>query len=324
MNNMRITVYGCERAEAETFRRLSPRFGVSLTIINDAVSETNAVLVRGSQCISVGHKSEVSEPVLFALKKAGVKYISTRSIGRDHIDTNAAERMGISVGSTAYSPDSVADYTLMLMLMAIRGAKSIARAVEKHDFRLAGVRGKELRDMTVGVLGTGRIGQAVIKRLRGFGCHVLAYDHSRKTTADYVPLDRLLQNSDIITLHVPLTPDTYHLIGREQTDRMKQGAFLINTGRGALIDTEAVIKALEEGKLGGAALDVLEGEEGFFYLDCSQKPINNQFLLKLQNMPNVIITPHTAYYTEHALQDTALKTIRNCLDFQRSLEHGQN
>lgn len=319
--NIGITVYGCERDEADVFRRLSPRFGVMPTIISDAVSETNAISATCTQCISVSHKSEVSASILLELKKAGVKYISTRSIGCNHIDTSAAESMGIAVGNVTYSPDSVADYTLMLMLMAIRGAKSIVRSVEKQDFKLDSVRGKELRDMTVGVLGTGRIGKAVIERLQGFGCHVLAYDSGQKIPADYVPLDELLRNSDIVTLHVPLGADTHHIISHEQIKGMKKGAFIINTGRGALIDTDALIKALENGKLGGAALDVLEGEEGIFYFDCTGKPIDNQFLLKLQRMPNVIITPHTAYYTERALHDTALKTIENCLDFERSLKH---
>jgi D-specific alpha-keto acid dehydrogenase len=123
-------------------------------------------------------------------------------------------------------------------------------------------------------------------------------------------------------IHVPLNADTRHIIGHEQRRGMKQGAFIINTGRGTLVDTDALVKALENGKLGGAALDVLEGEEGLFYFDCTQKPIDNQFLLKLQRMPNVIITPHTAYYTEQALRDTVEKTIKNCLNFERSLAHG--
>ncbi|MDU9053660.1 MAG: NAD(P)-dependent oxidoreductase, partial [Clostridioides difficile] len=170
-------------------------------------------------------------------------------------------------------------------------------------------------------VGTGQIGKAVIERLRGFGCKVLAYSRSRSIEVNYVPFDELLQNSDIVTLHVPLNTDTHYIISHEQIQRMKQGAFLINTGRGPLVDTYELVKALENGKLGGAALDVLEGEEEFFYSDCTQKPIDNQFLLKLQRMPNVIITPHTAYYTEQALRDTVEKTIKNCLDFERRQEH---
>src|SRR5690606_19347573 len=236
-------------------------------IVNAAVSEANAISAPRNQCISVGHKSAVSASVLLALKRAGVKYISTRSIGCNHIDTTAAKRMGITVGNVTYSPDSVADYTMMLMLMAVRNTKSIVRSVEKHDFRLDSVRGKVLSDMTVGVVGTGHIGKAVIERLRGFGCKVLAYSRSRSIETNYVPFEELLQNSDIVTLHVLHNADSRHIISHEQIKRMKQGAFIINTGRGPLIDTDALVKALENGKLGGAALDVLEGEEEFFYSD---------------------------------------------------------
>ncbi|WII35275.1 D-lactate dehydrogenase VanH [Paenibacillus thiaminolyticus] len=322
MNNIGITVYGCEHDEADVFRRLSPRFGVIPAITSSAVSETNAMLSPGNQCISVGHKSKVSKPTIAALKNAGVKYISTRSVGFNHIDMKAAKDMGIAVGNVAYSPGSVADYTLMLMLMAVRNTKSIMSSAEKYDFRLDAARGKELRDMTVGVLGTGHIGKAVIERLRGFGCHVLAHGRNKEAKADYVSFDELLQKSDILTIHVPLDTDTYHLIGRKQIDTMKQGAFLINTARGGIVDTDMLIKALENGKLGGAALDVLEGEEELFYFDCTQKPIDNQFLFKLQKMPNVIITPHTAYYTERALHDIVEKTILNCLNFERGQLYG--
>jgi D-specific alpha-keto acid dehydrogenase len=322
MSSSGITVYGCEQDEAAAFHALSPRFGVVPSIVRAAVSVANAPSAPGTPCVSVSHKTEVSAPILLALKGAGVQYISTRSIGCDHIDTAAAQRMGIAVGSAAYAPDSVADYTMMLMLMAVRNAKSIVRAVERQDFRLNSVRGKALRDLTVGVLGTGRIGQAVIERLRGFGCSVLAYDRSQRTAAAHVPLDALLRNSDIVTLHLPLSPDTRHILGREQMRQMKPGALLINTGRGALVDTGALVQALENGKLGGAALDVLEGEEGLFYFDCTQKPIGHPLLRKLQGMPNVIITPHTAYHTEQALRDTVEKTIQNCLDFERSRTHG--
>jgi lactate dehydrogenase-like 2-hydroxyacid dehydrogenase len=136
-----------------------------------------------------------------------------------------------------------------------------------------------------------------------------------EAAANHVPLDELLGASDIVTLHVPLSADTRHIIGCEQLEAMRQGVFLVNTGRGALVDTDALIAALEGRKLGGAALDVLEGEEGYFYLDCTHRPIANRFLSKLQKMPNVVITPHTAYHTERALRETVEATIRNCVDF---------
>jgi D-specific alpha-keto acid dehydrogenase len=317
---LKITVYSCEQDEADIFNELSPRFGVAPTITGDPVSETSVISVPGNRCISVGHKSKISGRELRALKEAGVEYVCTRSIGFDHIDLNAAGKLGIVVENVVYAPDGVADYTLMLMLMAIRNAKETVSSVTKHDFRLGSVRGKDLRDMTVGVVGVGHIGKAVIRRLQGFGCRVLAYNNHRKAAAaaDFVSLPELLHKSDIVTLHVPLNTDTHHFIGREQIESMKHGAFLINTGRGALVDTDALIVALEHGKLGGAALDVLEGEEGLFYFDCATRPVDNHFLLRLQQLPNAIVTPHTAYYTGRALYDTVEQTLVNCLSFERN------
>lgn len=323
-DKVHIAVFGCEPDEAEVFRRLSLETGTALKLIESTLSENSAELAAGCRCISVSHKYEVSKAVLFALKNAGVRYISTRSIGVDHIDTEAADRLGIAVGTVTYSPNSVADYTLMLMLMAVRGAKSNLHHVELQNYRLNRVRGKELRDMAVGVLGAGRIGRAVMERLKGFGCAVLTYDHHHKVGGNDVSLDQLLHESDMVTLHIPLKPDTCHIIGREQIQMMKQGAFLINTGRGALVDTGALVEALKDGKLGGAALDVLEGEKGIFYHDCTQRAMEHPFLPVLQKMPNVIITPHTAYYTERVLADTVKATIENCLRFERSLENEEN
>lgn len=317
MEKTGITIYGCGQDEAVLFREMAPRFGVMPTITDTAVSEDNIELAFGNRCISVGHKTQIANSTLLALSQAGVKYISTRSIGYDHINVKCAESVGISVENVPYSPDSVADYTLMLMLMVVRNAKSIIRRADIHDFRLNAVRGKELRDMTIGVIGTGRIGAAVMDRLRGFGCRILAYDHRPKTSAHYVPLDELLQQSDIVTLHTPLNADTNHLFNRQRIGQMKHGAFIINTGRGSLLDTEALIPALESGKLGGAALDVLEGEEGVFYFDCRKKTIESKLLLRLQKLPNVLITPHTAYHTEHALRDIVENTFVNCLKFER-------
>ena len=297
------------------FREMAPRFGVTPTITDAAVSEANIELAFGNRCISVNHKTQITNSILLALSQAGVMYISTRSIGYNHINVRYAESVGISVENVAYSPDGVADYTLMLMLMAVRNARSIISRADTHDFRLNDVRGKELRDMTIGVIGTGRIGSAVIERLRGFGCRILAYDHRPKTSADYVPLDELLRQSDVVTLHTPLNADTHHILDGRSIEQLKHGAFIINTGRGSLLDTEALISALESGKLGGAALDVLEGEEGIFYADCRNKPVENKLLSQLERFPNVLITPHTAYYTEHALSDTVENSIINCLKF---------
>ncbi len=317
-----ITIYGCGPDEAVLFREMAPRFGVMPTITAAAVAEANIELARGKRCISVGHKTQVTNSTLRALSRAGVAYVSTRSIGYNHIDVKYAESVGISVGNVTYSPDSVADYTLMLMLMAVRNAKSILRQADVHDYRLHEVRGRELRDLTVGVIGTGRIGAAVIDRLRGFGCRILAYDSRPKTSADYVPLDELLRQSDMVTLHTPLNADTHHLLNHRRIGQLKRGAFIINTGRGALLDTEALVPALESGRLAGAALDVLEGEEGIFYADCRNTAIDSKSLVRLQELPNALISPHTAYYTDHALSDTVENSIINCLKFESRSQRG--
>ncbi|MFJ6676093.1 D-isomer specific 2-hydroxyacid dehydrogenase family protein [Actinosynnema sp. NPDC091369] len=299
---------------------MAPRFGVVPATTEEAVSEATAGLAAGNRCVSVGHKTRIADSTLLALSRVGVEYISTRSVGCDHLDVAYAKSVGISVGTVDYSPDSVADYTLMLVLMALRNAKSVLRRADVHDYRSPDVRGRELRDLTVGVVGTGRIGAAVIDRLRGFGCRKLAHDLRPRTSADYVPLDELLQQSDIVTLHTPLTADTHHLLNRRRIEQLKHGAFVVNTGRGALVDTGALVEALESGRLGGAALDVLEGEEGTFYADCGNR-VGPDLLSRLQRLPNVIISPHIAYYTDHALHDVVENSIVNCREFDRRKQH---
>jgi D-specific alpha-keto acid dehydrogenase len=317
-----ITIYGCGQDEAALFGEMAPRLGVVPIITEAAVSEDNVGLALGNRCISIGHKAQVTNSTLLALSEAGVTYISTRSVGCNHIDVTYAKSVGISVETVAYSPDSVADYTLMLILMTVRHAQSVIRRADVHDYRLNGVRGRELRDLTIGVIGTGRIGTAVMDRLRGFGCRILAYDTQPRACADYVSLGELLRQSDILTLHTPLTAETHHLLDRHRIERIKRGAVIVNTGRGALLDTEALVGALESGRLGGAALDVLEGEEGIFYADCSAKPIDHQLLLRLHELPTVLISPHTAYYTDHALSDTVGQSLTNCLSHASRDHHG--
>ena len=317
-----ITIYGCGHDEAVLFREMAPRFGILPAITGEALSEVNIELASGNRCVSVGHKAHITNSALLALRGVGVEYISTRSIGYNHVNVEYAESVGLTGGNVTYSPDSVADYTLMLMLMAVRNAKSVILRADGHDYRLSDVPGRELRDLTVGVIGTGRIGAAVMDRLRGFGCRILACDRHPKAAADYLPLDELLQLSDIVTLHTPLNADTHYLLNRRRIGQMKRGAYIVNTGRGPLLDTEALASALESGRLGGAALDVLEGEEGVFYADRRSKPIKSKSLLRLQRLPNVIISPHTAYYTDHALSDIVENSIVNCLEFERGSRHG--
>jgi D-specific alpha-keto acid dehydrogenase len=318
---MDLTIFGCDPDEAVVFRERSPYFGITPVITAAPVSDGTIDLVGSGRCISVGHKSPITNAHLGLLSDAGVEYISTRSIGYNHLDVGYAESVGITVRNVAYSPDSVADYTLMLILMTLRRAKSIVLDVEAHDYRLRHLRGKELRDLTVGVVGTGRIGSAVIDRLRGFGCRILASDTRCTISAEYVPLDELLRRSDVVTLHVPLDASTHHLLDAERFERMKSGAVVVNTGRGALVDTAALLSALANGALGGAALDVVEGEEEIFYTDRRNQPVDDVAFLRLHDLPNVIISPHTAYFTEHALNDTVVNSLINCLRFEKGLRY---
>ncbi len=316
---MNLTIFGCDAEEAKRFGERAGDYGIVPIFVEAPLSIYNARFVANSPCISVNHKSVVTAAMLKLLQRRGVKYISTRSIGLDHIDLEMAEQLGIEVQPLCYSPDSVADFTLMLMLMQLRNAPSLLRRAARQDFRLEAVRGREMRDLTVGIIGTGRIGQAVIQRLGNFGCRIFAYDcklHHATANVPYVQLEYLLQQCDIISLHMPLTAETTHFLNPERIGLIKEGSILINTSRGGLIDTTALVQALESGKLAGAALDVLEGEEGIFYHDCAGREVHHPLLKRLQELPNVSITPHTAFYTEHALCDVVENTLANCWNYQ--------
>lgn len=317
-----ITVYGCGPDEAALVRELAPSLGVAPRITDAAPSDACVDLARGTRCISVGHKSPIPNATLLDLRRAGVRYVSTRSIGCNHVDVEFAASIGIVVETVAYSPDSVADYTLMLVLMSLRNMRTTMQRTDAHDYRPNRVRGRELRDLTVGVVGTGRIGAAVVDRLAGFGCRVLAHDLCPTSPAEYVPLDVLVRESDVVSLHTPLTDETHHLLDRRRIGQLRPGAVVVNTGRGALVDTDALLDALEAERLGGAALDVVEGEDGVFYADLRGRPVANQRLLRLQQLPQVIVTPHTAYDTDHALRDAVENSILNCLAFEGRGRHG--
>jgi D-specific alpha-keto acid dehydrogenase len=311
-----LTIYGCEIDEAAVFRATAPRFGARLTITAAPLSADTVKLASGARGVSVSHKARVENSTLLALSQTGVRLLSTRSVGLDHIDVDYAERVGIRVESAGYSPHGVADYTLMLILMAVRGARALGRRVDAHDYRLGDVRGRELRDLTVGVIGTGSIGAAVIGRLGGFGCRILAYDQRSAADAEYVNLEQLLRRSDIVTLHAPLTASTHHLLDRNRIEKVKDGAIVVNTARGALVDSVALVEELESGRLGGAALDVLEGEEGIFYADYRTRTLDHPTLARLHALPNVILSPHTAFHTDHALADIVENTLAGCVAFE--------
>ena len=243
---------------------------------------------------------DMSRKALEAFRNVGVKYILTRSIGYDHIDTAAAREFGMKVGTVSYTPTGVADYAIMLMLACLRRFAHILRRADIQDYSLKNKLGRDLSACTVGVMGTGRIGTTVIQHLSGFGCGILAYDvHENETArkfAQYADRDTIFREPDIITLHMNANDDNYHIIGHEAVAKMKPGAYVINTARGKLVDSDAIIAEIESGKLGGAALDVLEHENGLYYYNRMGEVIVNQKLAVLRSFPNVISSPHTAFY----------------------------
>ena len=223
----------------------------------------------------------------------------------------------MSVSNVSYSPECVADYTLMLMLMAIRKMKRIMQRAEINDFSLPGIQGGELHNFTVGVLGTGRIGRAVIRDLSGFGCRIYAYDayenEEVKKYAQYADLDTIYKECDLLTLHMPLEAENAHLLDAAAFAKMKDGVVIINTARGGLIDTKALINALENEKVGAVGLDVIEDEFGMYYYDRKSDILSKKDLYILRGFPNVIVTPHMAFYTDQAVSDMVKNSLLCCI-----------
>ena len=219
-----------------------------------------------------------------------------------------------------YSTGSVADYTVMLMLMCLRKMKSIIKRAEGMDYSLPGNIGMEIGNLTVGVVGTGRIGTHVLKNLTGFGCKLLCYDPYENETAasiaTYVSLEELFAQSDIITFHTPATESSFHMVNKETLKTMKDGVILINTARGSIIDTPAFLDAVESGKVGAAGLDVIENELGIFYGDYKYKTVHNREMSILKDYPQVLMLPHMAFYTENAISDMVENSIRHIVNHE--------
>lgn len=321
---MKILAYSHRKDETEYFKKFSRKYNVDIELTDSAPDMNTADLSRGIDYISI-ITTPINEELLNKFKDNGVKFISTRTIGYDHIDLDSAEKLGLHIGNASYSPDSVADYAIMMMLMAVRKMKLIMERSSCQDYSLSMVQGRELPNMTVGVIGTGRIGETVIRHLSGFGCRIIAHDifekESIKKYAEYRELDYLLKNSDIITLHMPATDENYHLINKKNIEIMKDNVFIINTSRGSLINTDDFIEAVEKGKIAGAALDVIEHESGLYYNDLKGEILNNRDLAVLNSFPNVIVTPHTAFYTDQAVSDMVENSIRSILLFDEKKEN---
>lgn len=313
---MQVTVYNCRPFdEKELFLEYAKELGIDLVLCNDAPDLNNVSLCKGSRCVDV-ITSKIDAPLIKAFHEQGVEYITTRTIGYDHIDLEAAGKYGIKVGNAPYGPNGVADYTVMLILMSIRKMGAILGRTNLQDYTLQGLNGRELRDLTVGVIGTGRIGSTVIRNLSGFGCRILAYDlyekDEVKQLATYVPLEKIWKESDVITLHTPLTEDNHHLINADTIAQMKDGVVIVNTARGALIDSDAFIDAIENGKIGAAGLDVVENEFGLYYYDHKSDILKNRELAMLRSFPNVTVSHHMAFYTKNYVETVVKDSLKSC------------
>ena len=314
---VKIFVYNYrEFDEAEYFQKFSKEYGVELGITTDAPTMENAHLAEGYEYVSI-ITTKIDAELMERFYELGVKMISTRTIGYDHVDIASAKRLGMHVSNVSYSPECVADYTIMLMLMSIRKMKRIMQREEINDFSLPGIQGRELPNFTVGVLGTGRIGRAVIRDLSGFGCKIYAYDKYEndavKEHAQYADLDTIYRECDLITLHMPLLDDNFHLIDGDAIAKMKDGVVIVNTARGGLIDTKALIEGIESGKIGAAGLDVIEDEFGMYYYDRKSDILSKRDLYILRGFPNVIVTPHMAFYTDQAVSDMVKNSMLSCI-----------
>lgn len=280
-----------------------------------------AALAAGAQAACLFVHDHADAAVLEAFAALGVKHLALRCAGFNNVDLAAAARLGITVARVpAYSPHGVAEHAVALFMTLNRRVHRAYNRVRDGNFALEGLLGFDVHDKTVGVIGTGKIGACFAQIMRGFGCRVLAHDVARNPAvealgADYVPLEQLFSESHVISLHCPLTPQTHHLVDAAALARMRDGVFIINTGRGPLIDTGAVIEALKSGKLGALALDVYEEEEGVFYEDHSGGILADDQLARLLTFPNVLVTSHQAFFTREAVKAIAQTTIGNLDDF---------
>ena len=296
---------------------LAKQYGIEYGYTEVYPTMENAQLAAGCDAVSVT-PCDMSAPMLQRFHDLGVKAICCRSIGYDHIDLEKARELGMKISNADYPPEGVANFAIMLMLMSLRKAGHILKRGEVQDYSLKGKLGRDISHCTVGVIGTGRIGQTVLKHLSGFGCRLLAYDlyqsEEVKKIAEYVPLDTLFAESDVITLHTNATEENHHLLNAEAFAKMKPGVTIVNTARGKLIDSDALLK-----QVGAASLDVLENENGLYYYDRMGDVIPNTELAALRAMPNVLLTDHTAFYTYEAVKSMVLSVLESASAFAEGL-----
>lgn len=316
---MNISFYGTKPYDRLWFEPMSREYSVPIHFIESGLNSDTVVLAKGSDAVCIFVNDSVNREIAARLSEYGIKLVLLRCAGFNNVDLNATKEYGITVMRVpSYSPSAVAEFSMASLLSVNR---SIHRAYARtRDFNMSinGLMGQDLNAKIAGVIGTGRIGQCMIDIFNGFHMKVLAYDPYPNENLDaiYVSLDELLTRSDFISLHCPLTKDTYHLLNEDTIKKLKPGVIISNTSRGALIDSTALIEGLKNGIIGGVALDVYEEEEGLFYEDVSDKIINDDVLIRLCTLPNVLITSHMGFFTKEAMQAIAETTIKNALAFE--------
>ncbi len=319
---MRLYLFEVREDEREPIARIAGRLGVEAVCSSDVPGLENAERVRGFDAVSVLGQGTIGRPLLEAYAGLGVRYLSTRTVGYDHIDLDAARALGIAVCSADYPPDGVADFTVMLILLCLRHYKQALWRGQVNDFSLQGLMGRDLSRLTVGVLGTGRVGTRVLKDLSGFGCRLLAYNRRENPEAAryarYVDLETLYRESDVITLHVPLTPETEHMINRETIAKMKDGVVLVNCARGELTDIDALVEGIETLKIGALGMDTVEGEQGIIHRDHRTDILANRNMFYLHQFRNVIMTQHMAFYTREAVESMVRCGIEGVAEMART------
>lgn len=321
---MKVAVFDTHDYDRAALTEANDEFHHELSFFEPRLTQETAAMARGHDAVCSFVNDRLDAAALGILEEVGVRVIVLRSAGFNHVDLAAAERLGLPVLRVPeYSPNAVAEHAVALVLALNRKVHRAYARVRDWNFSLEGLVGFDLSGKTVGIIGTGRIGCVAARIFRGFGCRVLAHDVQENPTlvseigGSYASLRDLYRESDILSLHVPLTPDTRHMVDREALSAMKRGAILINTGRGALIDSRALVAALKAGHLGAAGLDVYEEEEGIFFEDLSTEVLQDDVLARLITFPNVIVTSHQAFLTREALSNIAVTSLENVTAFEK-------
>lgn len=315
---MKIAMYEVRDDELSIIQRIARDWKVDIITTKDNLTFDTIHFCDGCNGVSTLGQSQLDKTILDQLHEQGITCVSTRTIGYNHIDVDYAKEIGMMVCNASYDPEGVAEYTVMFMMLVLRKYKAALWRGQVNDFSLDGLQGRHLKNMTVGVMGTGRIGKTVIRILNGYGCRVLAYDtHPSKdleSLATYVSLDQLYRESDIITLHMPLLTSTYHIINKWSVSKMKKGVIIINCARGELMDISDMIDLLEKGQIGGLGLDTVESEEGLVHQDRRNEILAYRDIAYIRQFPNVVYTQHMAFYTQEAVESMVICGIDGILE----------